>query len=215
MAQRTILCFGDSNTHGSIALATPDDMGRHDAAIRWTGVMAAALGAGYNVIEEGHPGRTTVFPDPLEGAYKSGLAVLPALLESHRPIDLVVIMLGTNDLKARFSMPAADIATGTAKLLECVARMRTPIGVPPPRALLVAPVPIIETGLLVEMFRGGAAKSRTLAAYYQTIATRAGAAFADAGSVASVDPVDGIHLTAEAHAAIGAYLAGAVRAALT
>lgn len=214
MSGGTILCFGDSNTHGTIAMTGPDDMRRFDARTRWPGVMAVALGPDYRIIEEGHPGRTTVLPDPLEGAHKAGLAVLPALLETHRPIDLVVIMLGTNDLKARFGMPAVDIATGVARLVECIAAMRVPAGELPPRCLVVAPVPIIETGPFADMFAGGAAKSRALAPLLAALAARTGAYFADAGKVAEVDPVDGIHLSAEAHAAIGTHLAAAVRAAL-
>ncbi len=101
---KTILCFGDSNTHGTRALQYPGDARRHPRDARWPNVLASQLGAGYEVIAEGHPGRTTVWADPIEGEHKSGVAMLPALLETHRPIDLVIIMLGTNDLKVRFSV---------------------------------------------------------------------------------------------------------------
>lgn len=211
MTDKTILCFGDSNTHGTIALTGLDDlgrMGRHDAATRWPGVMAAALGPGHHVIEEGLPGRTTVHDDPIEGAHMNGLAVLPAILASHRPLDLVIVMLGTNDCKARFSLTAFDIALGAGLLLEATARLA-----PEAARLLVAPVPITETGFLAGMFEGGEAKSRALAPHYQTEARRWGADFTDLASVAQVDPTDGIHLTTDAHAAIGAHLAGAVAGA--
>ena len=81
-------------------MATLEDAGRWGPAERWPGVLAAELGAGWRVVEEGLPGRTTVYPDPIAGVHKNGLALLPAALESHRPIDLVVLMLGTNDLQA-------------------------------------------------------------------------------------------------------------------
>ena len=109
---RTILCFGDSNTHGTRAMRRPDDRRRFSKEDRWTGIMASCLGDDWTVVEEGLPGRTTVFDDPIEGQHKNGLRMLRGLLESHREIDLVIIMLGTNDLKFRFSVSATDIALG-------------------------------------------------------------------------------------------------------
>ena len=208
MTGRTILCFGDSNTHGTVALSGPEEMGRmrrFDPATRWPGVMAAALGPDDRVIEEGLPGRTTAHDDPVEGAHMNGLAVLPAILGSHRPLDVVIVMLGTNDCKARFALPALDIALGAGLLLEAAARLA-----PEARRLLVAPVPLIETEFLGEMFAGGADKSRALAPRMRDEAARRGAGFTDLAGVATVDPTDGIHMTAEAHGAIGAHMAGAI-----
>ena len=211
MSQRTVLCFGDSNTHGTMALRHPLDIRRFDRATRWPGVMAAALGPDWHVIEEGHPSRTTVHSDPVEGVHKNGLHVLPALLESHRPVDLVIVMLGTNDLKMRYTVPPIDIAISAEKLLLAIKTSIAGPDLAPPRALLVAPVPITETGFLAEMFAGGAAKSQRLAEAFATIAQRHGAGFFDAGSVAQVDPVDGIHLTAEGQNAVGTALAAQVQ----
>ena len=211
MSERTVMCFGDSNTHGTMALRFPMDIRRFDRATRWPGVMASALGDGWQVVEEGLPSRTTVHDDPVEGHHKNGVRVLPALLDSHRPLDLVIVMLGTNDLKMRYSVPAMDISISVEQLLRLIAMSNAGPDLTPPKALLVAPVPIEETGFLAEMFEGGAAKSRALSPYYQSIAARAGAGFLDAGSVAVVDPVDGIHLTAEGHAALGAAMADKVR----
>ena len=103
--KRTVLCYGDSNTHGTPPMADLDAAGRFDAQTRWTCVAAQALGSGWTLIEEGQPGRTTVHDDPIEGPHRNRLRILPAILESHAPIDVVVLMLGTNDLKARFSVP--------------------------------------------------------------------------------------------------------------
>ena len=200
---RTVLCFGDSNTHGTVPMRDMTDRRRFAKAQRWPSIMAAALGDGYEVIAEGHGGRTAVFDDPVEGAHKNGLRALPMLLESHRPIDLVIVMLGTNDLKARFSVPASDIAIGLERLVVAIGQSDAGPDGTAPLVLLAAPVPIEEIGFLGDMFAGGAAKSHALGVLLQAVADRQGAGFIDLGAVAQVDPVDGIHLSATAHAAIG------------
>lgn len=208
--RRTVLLFGDSNTHGTMPMAALGEMGRHAEAVRWPGVLAAALGPAWRVIDEGHPGRTTVHDDPVEGAHKNGLRALPALLESHRPIDLVAILLGTNDLKARFSVTAADIAASAEKLVLCVRQSTAGPGGGAPATLLIAPPPVEETGCLAGMFEGGAAKSAALGARMSEAAARQGVPFLDLAGVAAVDPLDGIHYDAAAHAAIGAAVAAAI-----
>jgi lysophospholipase L1-like esterase len=211
MSERVVLCYGDSNTHGTRPMATLEDMGRHGPAERWPGVLAADLDAGWRVIEEGHPGRTTVHPDPVAGAHKCGAAILPAVLESHRPIDVVVMMLGTNDLKTRFQVPPVEIAVSVEKLALAVRQSFCGPGLGAPALLIVAPPPIDEAGCLAEIFAGGAAKSRRLAGFYANVAARQGAAFLDAGAVIAVDPLDGVHFGAAAHAALGRAIASAVR----
>lgn len=210
----TILCFGDSNTHGSVAMADFNSRGRFSKAQRWPTVMAKILGDAFEVIAEGHPGRTAAFDDPIEGVHKNGLKVLPALLESHRPVHLLIIMLGTNDLKARFGVPPVDIALALERLALCAAQSGAGPDRGAPKVLLVSPVPIEETGVLGEMFVGGAEKSRALPGYLRQIADRQGAAFLDLADVAQVDPVDGVHLTADGHAAIGGTIAAKVQAML-
>lgn len=214
MSERTILCFGDSNTHGAIPLTSLAVRRRHPRDVRWPGRLEAALGPGYRIVEEGHPGRTTVHDDPIEGAHKNGLAVLPALLESHRPIDLVVLMLGTNDLKARYSVTPMDIALAVERLALAVRASPAGPDAASPALLLVAPVPILEAGCLAEIFAGGAEKSRALAPRLRDVAEQLGCAFVDAGRVAAVDPLDGVHLGAEAHAAIADAILDGVRTAL-
>ncbi|GFE50030.1 hydrolase [Roseobacter cerasinus] len=211
MQARTILCFGDSNTHGTCAMRTADDRRRHPREHRWPNVMAAALGPGWEVIAEGHPGRTAVFDDPIEGPHKNGQAALPALLESHRPLDLAIVLLGTNDLKARFNQSAHDIALGLRRLVLDILRCDSGPGGAAPRVLLVAPVCAQERGVLAETFAGAATKSAALPALLAAVATREAVHFADMNTVAEVDPVDGIHLSADAHAAMGAAMAQAVR----
>jgi lysophospholipase L1-like esterase len=209
---KTILCFGDSNTHGSMAMPDMNTRRRFPKPQRWTSVMAQVLGEGYEVIPEGQPGRNAAFDDPVEGAHKNGLAVLPALLESHRPVDLLVILLGTNDMKARFGAPVLDVALALERLAMFAAQSGAGPDGTAPRVLLVAPVPIEERGFLGEMFAGGATKSCLLPKYLEQIADRQGAAFLDLATVAQVDPIDGIHLTAEGQAAVGHAIAEKVRA---
>ena len=100
MLVRSVLCYGDSNTHGQIPGGGPLD--RHDRQTRWPGVLQSELGPSWYVIEEGLSGRTTVHDDPIEGPQKNGRTYLRPCAQSHAILDLVIIMLGTNDLKARF-----------------------------------------------------------------------------------------------------------------
>lgn len=211
----TVLCFGDSNTHGTLAMRTPTDRRRLAKAERWTSVMSHALGTAWDVVAEGHPGRTAVWDDPVEGVHKNGMRVLPALLESHRPIDLVIVMLGTNDLKARFSLSAMDIALGLERVVAEIGRSDSgPYG-HAPDVMLAAPVIALETGIFTEIFAGATATSAALPDRLRMIAERQGCGFIDLNAVAQVDPVDGIHLDAEAHAKIGEAMAAAVTGYMT
>ena len=210
MAQRTALCFGDSNTHGTLAMRHAGDRQRLQRDQRWPTVMAEALGAGWDVIAEGHPGRTSVFEGPIEGEHKSWLRALHALLESHRPLDLALIMLGTNDLKARFGLSASDIALGIQRLALEVCRSDSGPDGTAPKVMLVAPVRVLEAGCLADVFAGAENTSTALPGHLAQIAASQDFGFTDTNSVASVDPVDGIHLNADSHAAIGAHVAKAV-----
>ena len=206
---RTVVCFGDSNTHG----ADPSGVGRMARDVRWPRVMARGLGDGYEVIEEGLNGRTACWETPLEPG-RNGLTYLVPCLLSHAPVDLVIIMLGTNDLKAIFGLGAPEIAGGVARLVD---EARSSLSGPddqPPAVLLVAPVPLGEVTDRSELWGLGEAreKSLRLAHFHRLVAEDHGAAVFDAGSVASVHPDDGVHLDAEACASLGAALAGEVRA---
>ena len=208
---RTILCYGDSNTHGTPPMRDIDDTRRHPRHIRWPGAMAAKLGDAFEVIEEGHGGRTTVHPDPYDGAHRSGAMILPAILESHRPLDAVILMLGTNDLKGMFNVSPFEIGLSIGKLTQTIQTSACGPDGSAPHVLIVAPPPIIETGFLADMYRGGADKSRELARQFETTAKRCGTEFFDAGTLVNVDPQEGIHFDAENHIALGNALAGKVR----
>lgn len=207
-ARCAILCYGDSNTHGTRAMRYPGERRRYRGHVRWPGRLAGALDGVAKVIEAGLPGRTTVHDDPVEGAHKNGLAVLPAVLESHAPLDVVILMLGTNDLKARFAVGPLEVAQSAERLVLAIAGSRCGPEGTAPGVLLVAPVPILETGFFAEIFAGGADKSRRLAGTMQDVAARQGCGFLDAGRVASVHPDDGIHLGEADHAALADALAG-------
>lgn len=205
---RTVVCFGDSNTHG----ADPSGAGRLPRDVRWPRVMERALGDGYEIIEEGLNGRCTVWDTPTDKG-RNGLTYLYPCLISHAPVDLVIIMLGTNDLKRIYGLTAAEIAGGAARLVdEAKGTLTGPDGLPP-KVLLVSPVPIGPLTAHSEMWGLGAAvdTSKRLAGMYQMVAEDHGAGFFDAGSVAEVSPDDGVHLDAAACASLGAAMAEQVR----
>lgn len=208
---RSLLCYGDSNTHGTAPMAALGDLDRFGRDLRWTGHLAEGLSPEWEVIEAGHPGRTTLHDDPIEGPHRNGLRILPAVLESHRPLDLVILMLGTNDLKGRFSVNATDIALSLEKLISAIRASGAGPDGEAPEVLLVAPPPIEETGCLAGIFAGGAAKSRQLGARIAEAARRADVPFVDAGDHIAVSPLDGVHYEEDAHAVLGQALLRAVR----
>ena len=201
--KKHIVCFGDSNTHGYCAdpADCADGGDRFNEEERWTCLLQKALGEDYLVIEEGLSGRTTVFPDPLHESM-SGLDVICACLMSHEPVDLLVIMLGTNDTKERLGANAACIGIGMERL---VAKAKTVEAWRDgkPNILVICP-PHIGEGLLDHPF--GAAmglgcpeKSRALAPYYKELADRLGCAFLDAEGIAEFNKLDCMHLTRRGH----------------
>jgi lysophospholipase L1-like esterase len=208
---RTVLCYGDSNTFGASVVPRPN--GRYFLHERWTGVLASQLGASWRVIEEGLGSRTTVRDDPLEGELRNGKRYLLPCLLSHQPLHAVTLMLGTNDLKARFHASAADIATGIGELTEIVLQAAVGPDGSSPRILLIAPPPLRpEVSMHGELFAGGYEKSRELASTFAAMAAHLGVAFMDAGSVTGFSPVDGFHLDAEAHALLGGAIAARLQA---
>lgn len=206
MSEKTILCYGDSNTWGWNP-ATEARYARHE---RWPGVFRQELGEGYLVIEEGLNGRTTAWDDPIEG-YKNGKEYLIPCLETHKPIDLVIIMLGTNDLKMRFGVPACDVAAGACVLVDIVAKSETGPGDGAPPVLLIAPPPIARLSDFAEEFEGGTAKSKALSRHFRLAAEERGCALLDASEVITSSDVDGIHLDLSEHRKLGEAVAARVR----
>ena len=205
-----ILCFGDSNTWGYVPL-TGD---RYPDSVRWTGVMAQTLGAGFRIIEEGQNGRTTDWDDPLEGGCKNGLRYLPACLESHHPLDLVIIMLGTNDLKSRFSLCALDVAMSVEALVKEVQQSSFGPGGKVPRVLVAVPPVIDPQGDCADMFAGGAKTALGFARRFREMAERCQIPLIDVGELIAVDSSDGIHYSASSHRTLGLAMADKVRSLL-
>jgi len=177
-------------------------------------VLRRALGEGYWVVEEGLGGRTTVRDDPIEGAHKNGRTYLRACLESHRPIDLMTIMLGTNDLKARFAASASDIAQGAASLAETALRSGCGPNGGAPAVVLISPPAVGKLTDMAEMFEGAGEKSKGFPGHYRRFAEQSGLVFLDASEVVVSSDLDGIHLEAGEHRKLGAAVADRVRSAL-
>lgn len=210
---RTLLCFGDSNTHGSPPLATrPAPYDRYGPDVRWPGVAAAALGPDWTVIEEGLPGRTAQFDDPVMGAHMNGQMGLRVALNSHGPLDMIAIMLGTNDCKPRFGGSAQSIVAGITSLVDIVHSDETQSRHGGLDILLICPPPVEETGTLAGEFFGGARVSRALPPLYRALAEARGCGFLDAGAHIAVSPIDGVHFSPEAQQTLGKVIAGAVKA---
>lgn len=198
---KRIVCYGDSNTWGYDARTGG---GRFADDERWPRVLQSLLGDGWIVEEEGLCGRTTVFDDPLnEGV--CGLRYLHTALLSHAPIDLLILMLGTNDCKSRFSATAANIADGLARLIQ-KAQMTDGVWRALPRILVLAPVALPpqcnSLPAAGEFGPGSVEKSQELPLLLRHRARLNGCAFLDCNGIAAVNPIDYIHLDLEGHEAL-------------
>ena len=203
---KNILCFGDSNTWGYEPLVAR----RYPADVRWTGVLQKALGDGFWVIEEGLNGRTNVTNEE-ERPMRSGLDVLPVLLESHRPLDLVVIMLGTNDLKHDFNLSAEQIADGARQVCRSVIDCEYLVD-DPPEILLISPTHVeLVTAEEQDLLIGAIEKSRELAEHYQAVAKDLGIHFLDASKIVLKTDLDGVHWDANQHYKFGEELSVRIR----
>ncbi|MCU0800844.1 MAG: SGNH/GDSL hydrolase family protein [Rhodobacteraceae bacterium] len=215
--QKSILCYGDSLTWGWIPVAEGAPTLRYPYRDRWTGAMAAALGDGYHIIEEGLSARTTSLDDPNDPRL-NGSAYLPSALASHLPLDLVIVMLGTNDTKTYFRRTPFEIATGMAKLVGQIYASAGGVGAayPAPKTLVVAPPPLapMPHPFFDGLFEGGREKTAALAGQYSAMADFMKVGFFDAGSVTTTDGCDGIHFTVENNHALGKALAAKVAAML-
>lgn len=203
-----ILCYGDSNTWGHIPCSVaPSD--RYARNVRWPGVMRNMIGDGYEVIEEGLCGRTTIWDDPNE-EHMNGETYLIPCLQTHRPIDLVIVMLGTNDLKEQFSVSASEIAEGVEKLVRVIHKSFAGKNADAPKILLICPAPvknIMNFPGLAEAVK----KSQKMKDHYKDVAKRCRCTFLDAGMVTDVSKEDGIHLDENGHEALGKKVAQTVK----
>jgi lysophospholipase L1-like esterase len=214
-----VLIYGDSNTYGWTPVASFPSH-RYPATERWPGVLQQLLGSDVEVIEEGLPGRTTDIADVgtpppfMTNEGFSGAACLPAILGSHVPVDVVVIMLGTNDVKAVYNRSAYRTALGAGILIDIVNNSAGGIAVdtPVPKVLLLAPPPLGDdlatspwAGAMYEP--GGLEKSSELAPLYALVAEAGGAEFLDLGQYIETDGVDEVHFTRATHAVVARVVA--------
>lgn len=208
--RRSILCFGDSLTWGWIPVAESAPTLRYPFEQRWTGAMAGELGEGYEIIEEGLSARTTSVDDPNDPRL-NGSAYLPAALASHLPLDLVIILLGTNDTKSYFHRTPYEIANGMGKLAGQVLTSAGGVGTPypAPKLLIIAPPPLapMPDPWFEGMFGGGYEKSLELAKHYRALASFLKVDFLDAGEFVKTDGIDGIHFSAETNITLGKAIA--------
>lgn len=210
---KTVLCYGDSNTWG----ANPRTAGRYDHKTRWPMVLKSILNRDappddpeWWVVEEGMNGRTSCREDPVEGD-RNGLRQLIPILESHKPIDLVVIMLGTNDLKPRFCPLPFDIALGVQRVAAAARKSETGPNDTAPKVLIICPPATVESPVFKHIFgNDAAALSQKLPPLYRSVAGECGAAFLEAGKYIQSSAADGIHLDPEAHRKLAEAVAATV-----
>lgn len=193
-----VMCFGDSNTHGTPPIVDLAVYGRFGPGVRWPSRVGQALGC--EVIEEGLPGRTAMFDDPIMGAHMNGQAGLKMALESHGPLDVLVLMLGTNDVKTRFTATPQAVLGGIASLLDIAQHRVMQDRHGGFRILLICPAPVVEVGPIKDEFWGGAERSQALPPLYQALAAARGIDYLDAGQVIAVSPLDGVHFDEAEHA---------------
>ena len=208
--EKTILCYGDSNTWGYM----PDTGERYDEKTRWPRRMAEMLGSGYHVIEEGLNGRTTAFDDPIE-PFRNGRKSLEVCLLTHSPIDLIIVMLGTNDTKKFLNLTPYMIAKGLESLVSEMDQIQYGRGGLPPKILVVSPLLVLTDGLnahLSEYFdRESEEKSRALSEKYRQVAEQNGCFYLDAAKYAKASMRDGIHLEPEGHRVLAETICASVK----
>lgn len=207
-----ILCYGDSNTFGT----DPVHGGRHPDHVRWTGVLQNLLGEEYRIIEEGCGGRTTVFEDEISSG-RNGLKTLVPCIASHNPLDLIVVMLGTNDLKRRFQVTAWDLGRAMEKIIDEIRHFPFEPFYPEPEILIVSPV-LIKSGISDSIYgcftEEAAEMSRCFAAQYSAVSKAKNCWFFDAAQVAEASEEDRLHMTAENHRKLAEALEIEIRAIL-
>lgn len=207
---KRILCYGDSNTWGYI----PGTGARHEPDVRWTGVAQRMLGNEYVLLEEGMNGRTTVYDNPMNFVRNGSTYLLPCLL-SQKPLDLAILMLGTNDLRWTNAHGAADGARALIKQIRLYNHLEDaiPIFNGEPRILLVSPIrmhPILkERENPIE--RRYPEESERFSRLYEAVANETGVDFLDAALYATPSPVDGVHMDAASHASLAKAIAEKIR----
>ena len=204
---KKVLCYGDSNTWGYI----PGSGGRFVYSLRWTGVLQISLGPEYRVFEEGLNGRTTGSEDPEESG-RNGASSLAAIMEHYQPLDLIIIMLGTNDLKRHFDLSPSAIARNAGALISIAEDEAAGPDGSVPSVLLVSPPEVQVVPWVSEpMFSGASDKCKLLPIEYRRIAQQHECYFYNATNLVAGSGIDGVHLDKSGHQLLGLALADEVR----
>lgn len=212
---KTIVCYGDSNTWGFMPKSLPPIWAenRYPANIRWTGILQHTLGKNFRIEEEGLNGRTTYVDDPQDET-RNGLKYLPVCMQSRTPVDLAIVMLGTNDVKGFFGLTPLMIAKGIGRIVNHILSGAYGPQGKAPEVLIVAPPALHENFLNCwpgeEFGAEACAKSAALGAQYKKIAHEYGVHFLDASGITASD-IDGVHLSIDGHAALGQMISEKVR----
>ena len=207
---KSVLCYGDSNTYGY----NPRNGLRYPKSIRWTSRLQALLGTEYEVIEEGCNGRTTVFGAPYE-EWKMGITYLRPCLNTHKPVDFVILMIGSNDLKDGFHAQPSQIADGVRQIVDVIISFTEEKQGFVPTIILVSPIEVGEgvdnSPFNFEFNHEAIAKSKAFPKYYRQIAEEKHCIFFDAATIASPSPEDSLHMTEEGHAAFAEQMAKLIK----
>jgi putative hydrolase of the HAD superfamily len=194
----SVVCYGDSNTYGF----DPETSGRYPPEKRWTTLLGEMLGGRYEVSAEGLNGRTTAYDRP--GAeWKNGLKGFIATLGTHKPVDVLIIMLGTNDCNKELGLSAEDIASGMEKLVETAEDISPELQGYVPEIVVVSPAAIGEdyadSPFADELDPESVRKSRDIGPLYEEIARRHDCLSVTAGDRVEVSPRDCEHLSPKGH----------------
>lgn len=210
MIKQHILCYGDSVSWGII----PGTRNRHAFEKRWPGILQGLLGPDTRVIEECLNGRTTAWNDPFR-PNRRGLDLLLPVLQSHSPLDLVIVFLGTNDLQAMYGVGAYESAQGAAALVDAIQASRPEPMDRAPQVLLVSPPRIVRpSGAMEPKFLGAEEKSKAFSHWYRLAATNRQCGFFDAADVIQPSITDGVHLDETQHREFAAAIHPVVRSML-
>ena len=218
--KKQILCYGDSNTWGTIGrwLKSDEPSERFDEFTRWPCVVQRELGENYHIIEEGLGGRTTIYP-PVNEAWKNGEPYLTPCLLSHRPLDLVIIMLGTNDLHVKMDLDKDALKTGITRLIDIAQSLpKAGRGAKIPKVLIIAPIEVRPSAPegrteVYPKFRGEIGRDLSLSFphIYEQIAHDKGCYFLNAQLYAQPCPADGVHMDKESHIRLGKAVANFIK----
>jgi len=202
----TLLCFGDSNTWGY----NPATWERYPQDIRWPGVLQNELGESYRVIEDGQNGRTAIEGKAFAG-FNTSKADLVSTLANHSPLNLVILMLGTNDLLMRSSVSPDDVGKGIDVLLDIIRHSGAGPVSSAPAVLLLAPPPIGSLASETDALKSVVTQSHLFAERYASIAADFDCAFLDTSEIVRSSEIDGSHLDASEHTKLGLAVAKKVR----